>query len=525
MNSIVFYISVVLFCSGVILASFFTIPQAYTLWGLLLGSVLLVIGSVRSTVCNTRGLILGGVGMLLLCIGVFRTEMYQHALESPTLVQLEGMEVSLTGMVVHEPDVRTRTMHLHIDTEVGRVLAYVDPFLVVGYGDTISVTGVIEAPEAFVTDLGRTFNYPGYLQAQGVTHVMYYPEVALISADKGNILLQYIYAFKDAFRVQLQQLLQQPQRGLGEGLLLGIKGSLGEDWEEVFRKTGIIHIVVLSGYNVMLVIVFVLYVLSYVLRYQARIVVGFLAILAFAALVGFSATVVRASIMASLLLLLKFSGNTYNIVRALCIAGMLMLLWNPLLLLYDPGFQLSFLATLGLILIAPHLEKLVPFVPTVLGVREFLVATVATQLFVLPLLLYQIGELSLIAVVVNVLVLAMVPVAMLLTFVTGMLGFVTPQLALIVGFAAHVSLTYILRVAQLFSEVPFAAVRVPMFSFWIVIVGYAAIGYVLYRLLYKKQRVQYVPGWVIEEEAAVLARIKAASQSDAASRDTPVFFK
>jgi len=282
---------------------------------------------------------------------------------------------------------------------------------------------------------------------------------------------------------------------------------------------------VLSGYNIMLVIVFVKYVLSYVLPYKTRLVFGFGAIVAFAILVGLSATVVRASVMASILLLLQFSGSTYNVLRGLFLAGVLMLLWNPLLLIYDPGFQLSFLATLGLIVLAPYIEKWVRFVPTVLGVREFLVATLATQLFVLPFLLYQIGEFSVVAVLVNVLVLPMVPVAMLLTFFTGLAGFISPVAAVLFGALAQVSLTYILRIAQLFAEIPYAAFVVPSFSFWLVLLGYALIGYWVYRLHKRAEAEAYLPGWTIEAEEVVRERIMAASQSDTATTETPVFFK
>lgn len=524
MSNGIFYTTIVAFALGVVAASVSTMAPTYYVWGMMLGSVLLGISFLRRSSVNVRPLTLAGVVLVVSMIGVWRTEMHEASLENSMLAEMKEADVSLTGVVVREPDERSHTTHVYIETEGGVVLAYADPFLGVRYGDRVDITGVVSEPEAFHTDLGREFNYPGYLAAQGVAYVMYYPEVT-IGPFQGNILLRQLYVFKDTFRAQLQRLLQQPQRGLGEGLLLGVKGALGEEWQAVFRTTGIIHIVVLSGYNVMLVILFVLYVLSYVLRYRARIIVGFLAVLAFAALVGFSATVVRASIMASLLLLLKFSGNTYNIVRALCIAGVLMLLWNPLLLLYDPGFQLSFLATLGLILLASHIEKLVLFVPTVLGVREFLVATVATQLFVLPLLLYQIGELSLVAVLVNVLVLPMVPVAMLLTFAAGMIGFVFPQLAIVVAFAAHGALTYILRVAALFSELPFAAVRVPAFSFPLVVIGYLGLLSMFY-VLHRNSKVErFLAGWTIEDEHVLYARIKAASQGDAASNETPVFFK
>lgn len=160
-----------------------------------------------------------------------------------------------------------------------------------------------------------------------------------------------------------------------------------------------------------------------------------------------------------------------------------MLLFNPHLLVFDPGFQLSFVATLGLILLAPRLEELLGHVPSVIGVREFLVATLATQMFVLPLLLYQIGEFSVVAVVVNVLVLPMVPVAMLLTFITGIVGLVSTSAALPIAYMTHASLSYIIIVATWFAALPFASFVVPPFPFVLMVMMYVGLGYVLWRWL------------------------------------------
>jgi len=172
-----------------------------------------------------------------------------------------------------------------------------------------------------------------------------------------------------------------------------------------------------------------------------------------------------------------FLGRSYAILRALLLAGVIMLVFNPYLLLYDPGFQLSFLATLGLIVVAPYFETLLMVSGRALKIRDYVIATVATQIAVLPLLLYQIGELSIVSVLVNVLVLPMVALAMLLTFVTGMVGLVSPFLATGFGLLTYWSLQYILVIVAFVGSWPLAAVTVPPFPGWIVFVAYAAMGY------------------------------------------------
>ena len=284
----------------------------------------------------------------------------------------------------------------------------------------------------------------------------------------------------------------------------------------------------LSGYNVAIVVAFVLYVLAVVLPLRGRLVVGILAILAFALMVGLSATVVRASLMAALILVAQATGRIYMIARALLFTAVLMVLANPYILIYDPGFQLSFLATLGLIVGAPWLQDRLTFVPGMFGIREFLTATVVTQLFVLPLLLWQIGELSIVSVVVNVLVLPLVPIAMLLTFITGLLGFVSTSLATPVAYLTSFSLTYILTIAEWFAVLPFAAVAVPPFPFWVVPLAYVGLGYICYRLWQREQlptvaTENLTAGWTIEEE---VEEIKSGKEADASSPpSTPIFFR
>jgi competence protein ComEC len=327
--------------------------------------------------------------------------------------------------------------------------------------------------------------------------------------DRGHPVFATLYAVKDAFQRALRTVLPEPAVALAEGILLGEKRALGEELTEAFRRSGIIHIVVLSGYNVMLVAGFFLFALSFVLSRRGRAIGGIIAIAAFALMVGLSPTVARASIMVGLVLIAFALGREYHVLRALLVAAAFMVALNPYLLVFDPGFQLSFLATLGLIAVAPHLETW----PLTTGVwpkaRALILATIATQLAVLPLLLYQIGEFSLVAVVVNLLVVPMVPIAMLATFLTGLFALVSFELGLIVAYSAFLTLTYILTVATVSASLPFAALSVPVFSFWYVLLGYVILGcvYVLgvyrarhhvYQIRVANEMQQSLADWTIE---------------------------
>lgn len=485
-----FYLSIAAFMGGVLCHSFFEVSLSVILWLAMLAFVVALVGRGKSR------FLLVSLGAFCFSLGLLRTEWASWDTINPYLESQVERQLSLEGVIKREPEDRENSTRLYVKTDHGLILVMTPLGGGWRYGDSVIVNGTLKKPEEFETDLGRVFNYPGYLLAQGISYQISFAEVEK-REDSGSIDLAVLYDIKHYFMLNLERLIPEPQVGLGEGLILGVKKALGEDLEQTFRQTGIIHIVVLSGYNVMIVVTFILFILGSIFGRKLSTVFGIIGIILFALLVGLGATVIRASLMASLLLVMGFTGRIYLALRGLFLAGFLMVIWNPYSLAFDIGFQLSFLATLGLILISPYLSKQLTLVPSFIGMREFLVATLATQLFVLPLLLYQIGEFSVVAVIVNVIVLPMVPVAMMLTFLTGLIGFASTTLALPFAYAAHLSLSYIIVVAEWFGALPFASFTVPVFSIWFVPLGYAAIAVLVWQLGREPSVLQ---GWKIVEE-------------------------
>ena len=467
------------------------------------------------------------VGVLFcsfLALGLGRMIIAQHDPAPARYAGQVNQTITLTGRVTAEPDPRATSVFVTLRTNGVGFLAHVDPHTPVRFGDRVTVTGKLEVPTAFASDLGRTFHYPQYLKARGISYILNY---AHITSDTPPTTFSYrrqLLTLKHAFHASFDRAIPEPAAGLGAGLLLGVRSALGTTLENDFRTTGVVHIIVLSGYNISLVVTFFMYVFSFLLPYRWRLVFGLVAVTSFALIVGLSATVVRASIMAGTLLFLQWHGNTYHVMRALFLAAFIMLLLNPYLLLFDPGFQLSFVATLALILVAPHVERYLTWIPTWRNLREFVTATIATQLFVTPLLLYLIGQFSVVAIIVNVLVLPVVPAAMLLTFLTGLAGFVSPVLANVVGAFAYVALTYILRVVTNFAVLPFAAFMVPAFPAWVLGLMYAVLGLLIWRRIHPPRHGRTaVRDWTIVETNSLRDRKAAGSRSDPAA--LPVFFR
>ena len=523
------YVASVAFALGIAVATLETVVLAEIAFVAGLGFVFAVVAKRHKMGVGVAQLWFLSVFLFLFSLGLLRAEWHELQYETSPLYSYNGQEYVFSGTVSREPDRRERTTHLYVEGGEETVLLYVDRFSTYQYGDKILVSGVLETPASFETDLGRTFNYPEYLLARDVSYTMRYPTVTLITNNQGNPVIALLLTLKGKLLSEIASVIPEPQGGLAAGLLLGVKQALGDSLETAFRQSGVIHIVVLSGYNVMLVVAFFRFFLRPLPRLW-QTVLGIMAIVAFALLVGLSATVVRASIMAGLVVLAWFYARSYDVLRALCVAGLAMIFVNPYLLLYDIGFQLSFMATLGLVLIAPRLETAI-VEGQWFGVKEFFLATVATQIAVLPLLLYHIGEVSVVAVLVNMLVLPVVPFAMFGAFFAGLVALFLPTVALPIAFLTTALLTFIISTAEWFSRWQFSTLTIPTFTAYWVLVGYLVpllIWFVTGRGYFKKDEFS---DWEIvdvsaqsEDEHEARGK-KAVPAKGSNQRDTPVFFK
>jgi competence protein ComEC len=268
------------------------------------------------------------------------------------------------------------------------------------------------------------------------------------------------------------------------GLVVGAKEALGKDLLDTFRAAGVVHIVVLSGYNVSIIARYVVRALAPLPR-SLGWGIGSLLIVLFAMLTGGSATIVRASIMALLVFVAQMGGRRFDALRALFAAAFVMILHNPYILAFDPSFQLSFLATFGLIAYAPVFEKWFSSFPNTFGLREILAATFATELFVLPFLLWVSGTFSIVAPLTNVLVLWTVPFTMGIGFVVGCIALVSTAVAYPFAGIAYGILSYQLWIIEHLASLPFATLQLPVIPLWLVVIVYGVLTLGAYRIVSK----------------------------------------
>lgn len=394
------------------------------------------------------GIQLAGWLGLAFSLGILR---YYQTLESNQYRVFFDQNIKWEGYVVEDPDVRMDRQLVTIRPKHfnQRLLVTTTKNQDFFYGDWVTLEGKLKAPTAF-----ENFDYPAFLERYGVYAVMSYPKILVLKNGQGNPVKLFLLKLKHSFSRRLQKFLPQPQSSLALGILIGAKRGLPADVAENFNITGTSHIVAISGFNIA-VIVAGLNWLAWLIGRRANLWLSALLVAGFVFIAGAGASVVRAAVMGGLLLLTFNLGRLYSVVPALCLAGTIMLYINPKILYFDVGFQLSFAATLGLVLFMPLWDKLTQTWPKLGGLKNIFFATVSAIAATLPLVLWYFGRLSLVALLANLLILPVVPLAMLFGFLT-----IVPAVAPGFAFLANLLLSYVLWVVSKLAHWPLASVIV-----------------------------------------------------------------
>ena len=468
------------FVGGVFLHSFIDLGLTFSVFLLLLGCGFLIYRTRLAF--SITACVLIGLGLGLLRYDAAR-------LPSPSLPT--GERLVLVGTIINEPSEKEGVQRLVVElSDETKLLVSTNTAPAYSYGDKLEIVGQLVRPKNFSTrsdpvtgsDLVTPeFDWVGYLAKDGISYQMFRPQIRVLAHDQGNPLVSHLFRIKHAFTGNVERVIAEPASALLGGLVLGAKSSLGEELTEKFRRTGVSHIVALSGYNMTIVADNIVSFFSLFLSRAVSYGLGVVGILLFSIMAGAGATVVRAAIMALIVILARARGNTYRMGRALVFAGALMILHNPRILVFDLSFQLSFLATLGILYGPPIIEPYFRWLTEKLQLRATAITTSSAQIAVLPLILYKMGNLSIVALPVNMLILPLIPATMLWGFLTGIAGFLGSAPSLPFAFVSYILLIYELTVVKLFSALPFAAVEffIPL---WLMILMYAGMATLVYKM-------------------------------------------
>ncbi|MDO8579746.1 MAG: ComEC/Rec2 family competence protein, partial [bacterium] len=444
MGNHVFYGVFLSFFAGIFVASFVHIGATFVF-------IVLIAMACLSVLPVKRGRsTLYFICLVFFCLGVYRLEISKTDFH-PLDLHL-GQKITLTGFVSGEPEEKDMTQRFFFkpDDSTDKIIVSTALYPRYEYGEALKIVGTMKFPENFESyPGGPEFDYVAYLSKDGVRYIINRPFISKLGENRGNSIISFLIKIKRAFMDNIERLMPEPHSSLVAGILLGEKGALPPNLREDFRRSGLTHILVLSGSNVTIVAESLMNIFSFLPRVIAHSL-GAFSIVLFALMTGASATTVRASIMALIVIMSRRTGRDYNVSRALIVAGLLMLLQNPRILVFDIGFQLSFLSTLALVYISPIIMEKLSWVTEKFQIRQIVSATMSTQIFILPFMLYKRGEVSIISLITNLIVLPLVPWSMFGGFMTGFFGFFSDYIALPIAWATDIILSWMIFVVSFF---------------------------------------------------------------------------
>jgi competence protein ComEC len=438
---------------------------------------------------NKWGIIFS-VFILCISLGLFRFYFYNKNI--PTFLENKiEQKIELTGIISDDVDMRDYNQKLLVTVQNPedkkqdlKILLTTDFEQTFNYGDEIKFYGILEKAENFVTDQEKTFDYINYLKKDNILYLINYPKINILENKQASFIKANLFKIKSSFVKKINALIPSPENLLMNGLILGEKSSFDQNLRNSFVNTGTIHIVALSGYNVTIIAEWIMQLFKF-LPYGIGIWFGIVAIILFVIMSGAGATALRAGIMAVLMLFARATGRNYDVARALILAAVVMTFLNPMILYYDISFQLSFIATVAVIYFTPKIEKYFYWITENFGLRDIVTVTTAAYIFVLPFILYKMGNLSVVALPTNILVLPFIPFTMLLGFLSGIFSFIWYLLAAPFGYIAYFLLHYELFIIKFFGSLPFAAFTIKNFPLIITVLIYL---YFIYLIFWKDMK-------------------------------------
>jgi competence protein ComEC len=330
------------------------------------------------------------------------------------------------------------------------------------YGDELEIYCDLLNPKDFSGS--PKSNYGTFLARYDIYTFCGKPKISLLNQAKGNRLLALLFSLKEKIQETLAKSLSEPHASLLSAMLVGSRGNIPSEILANFSRAGISHILALSGFNITILILGIMVCLRAISLSRKQIFWTAICLIAlFVLMVGAEASVVRAGIMGSVVLLARYVGRPNKSFNALIFAATLMVLINPKILAFDLGFQLSFLAMIGLLYLAPVIEQFLGrLLPPLWGLRAMLSTTAAAILFTSPLIMYYFGRFSLIAILANALILPILPLIMLLGGLIIILGSMLPAFGLVLGWITWIFMAYLINVTEFFANLPFASIMLPI---------------------------------------------------------------
>ena len=427
--------------------------------------------AIVAAVIRWGGIAVIGVALLAVAVGSWRGAAGEPAGAGASVAVLaDGAEHDITGTVMDDPRPREDRLQLVLGDVNADGLARSDRLLVwlprgidAHSGELVRLSSEVELAEDF-----DGFAYRDYLARQGIGAIARANSASVVAQGSGPASI--MAALRGTLLGGLNDIVPEPEAALGAGILLGVRASIAPEINDAFSTAGLTHVVAISGWNIAIVAALVAAAVRPLGRRPGgrwtTVAIASAVVTGYVILTGASPSVVRAALMAAAMLVARLGGSRAHASSALAMAALVMLLAAPPVL-WDVGFQLSLLATAGLVWFGASVERRLAGWPGWL--REPVALTLAAQLTTLPVILVNFERLSLVAPIANVLVVPFVPVAMLFSALASLVGafdaavhvpIVSTVLTWFAGGAAWLVLRVIVTLGTTVASVPHAAIDV-----------------------------------------------------------------
>jgi competence protein ComEC len=329
------------------------------------------------------------------------------------------------------------------------------------------------------------FSYRDYLANQGIYSYIAYPASSLLQGGQGNPIYSVLYSFRQHALDVVYSLFPDPKASLIVGIVLGVQSGIPQKVQEAFRLTGTSHIIVISGFNITIIAGLFTFLFSRLLGRRKGAVVAAIGIIFYTLLVGANAAVLRAAFLGMLTLLGHQLGQRQVGLNSLAFIAAVMAFFTPAVL-WDVSFQLSFAATLGIMLYTePFTHWFTDFAARFIPrnkadrlagpVGEYFLLTLAAQLTTLPLMIYYFKRLSLTALIANPLILPAQPPLMVLGGLSVLIGMLFRPLGQLLAWAAWPFTTYTIRMVEWLATIPHGSIPLGQVAFPLILAFYAVL--------------------------------------------------
>jgi len=434
--------------------------------------------------------------------------LYTYNQNANRFIKYNGQQVTVKGYINSAPNVdgdkavyelKAEEVFLKDSNQSDKVTGKIRLTTIIGdngfidYGREVTVSGTLNIPKGRTNPAG--FSYRSYLSHNGISATLFAMDYNINIGDrnKGNLPVKLGLFLRERIVSVINRSLPPQQAGLLNGMLIGYKQDLSEEVQEAFSASGLMHIMAVSGSNVGFIVLPLAFLLKKLRMRQkyANLLIIIILIL-FTLITGFEPSVLRAVIMAVVVLIGQIIRRETEIYTSISFAALLLLFYNPGIL-FNIGFQLSFAATLSLVLFYKNLKEMLGFKFLPPFIVDVLAATISAQIGVLPITVFYFNTVSLVSIISNLLVVPIVEFITILGSLMALLGQIHIIFSILIGYVNNVLLSFVLIVTKVSAGMPWSVKTLVTPSIFMVICYYAVIIYFFwYRPKYKvKLKLKY----------------------------------